>query len=424
MTLLSNGLILTLEVLSIIFYGLFTTYGNEVDGITDNENNTISNYYPLYQDIHVMIFVGFGFLMTFMRSYNLSAVSYNFLLGAIAIQYSILINGFFHNLFHNEWDYIELDIQSLITGDFAAGAVLISFGAVLGKLSILQLIIMTLFELVFYSLNESLGVIVYQAVDMGGSMYVHSFGAYFGLAVSKQITNSIKKENGDFEANNFSDLAAMCGTLFLWIYWSSFNGALAVGNAQHRVVINTVLALTNSCISAFIMSKLLRPDGKFSMVDIQNATLAGGVAVGSSADLVIGPHIALLIGLIAGCISVIGYIYVQPWLLQHLKLHDTCGVHNLHGLPGIIGGLSGFISASLASNEAYGDNIGLIFPARLDGRDNYEQGLFQLAALFTTLFIAISGGTLTGFIIKRFKKIELEEYAADKETFDMDYHIN
>ena len=50
---------------------------------------------------------------------------------------------------------------------------------------------------------------------------------------------------------------------------------LPAGASQHRVVINTVLSLTNSCIGAFLFSKLLRPHYKFDMVDIQNATLAG-----------------------------------------------------------------------------------------------------------------------------------------------------
>jgi ammonia channel protein AmtB len=45
---------------------------------------------------------------------------------------------------------------------------------------------------------------------------------------------------------------------------------------------------------------MLRPGRKFSMVDIQNATLAGGVAVGSSADLVIEPWGAALVGFVAG----------------------------------------------------------------------------------------------------------------------------
>ena len=192
------------------------------------------------------------------------------------------------------------------------------------------MIIITLFELVFYAINESLGVEVYKAVDMGGSMYVHMFGAYFGLAVSYMLSNKEKMEeekekNG---ANYHSDLFAMIGTIFLWMYWPSFNGALASGNSQHRVIINTVLSLTNSCLMAFLFSKLIRPHRKFDMVDIQNATLAGGVAVGSSSDLVIAPYGALIIGMLAGIISVLGYIYLQP-KLEEYGIYDTCGVHNL-----------------------------------------------------------------------------------------------
>merc|ERR1719210_652942 len=188
------------------------------------------------------------------------------MISAITIQYSILINGFFHQLGHvifhgGHFHKISLDITSLITGDFAAGAVMISFGALLGKASLEQLITMMGFEIVFYAINESIGVQWCKAVDMGGSMYVHTFGAYFGLAVSWVFTDKKKVEE---QAKNFgssynSDMFAMIGTLFLWMFWPSFNGALASGNQQHRVVINTVLSLTNSCVAAFLVSRLLRP---------------------------------------------------------------------------------------------------------------------------------------------------------------------
>lgn len=401
-----------LQFVSILCYGLFTDYGQEAVGNTagSTNSNTIDKYYPFFQDVHVMIFIGFGFLMTFLKKYAHSALGYNFYLSALAIQYSILINGFFHNWFKNDWQQITLNIETLITGDFAAGAVLITFGALLGKTSLLQMSFITLMELIFYAINESIGVITYKAVDMGGSMYVHTFGAYFGLAVSYMLTNKEKMKSEKNGSTYNSDIFAMIGTLFLWMYWPSFNGALADGNSQHRVVINTVLSLTNSCIMAFICSKLLRPKHKFNMVDIQNATLAGGVAVGSSADLVIAPYGALIIGMVSGCISVAGYVFLQP-KLEEMGIYDTCGVNNLHGMPGIIGGLGGFISASLASDNLYGDNISSIFPGRGDGRTAFEQGLYQLAALCTTLGFSICGGLLTGYLCKYIE--EPEEYFED-----------
>ena len=76
-------------------------------------------------------------------------------------------------------------------------------------------------------------------------------------------------------------------------------------------------------------------------------------------------------------------------------------------MPGIIGGLGGFISASLASDNLYGDNISSIFPGRADGRTALQQGLYQLAALLTTLCISICGGLLTGYLSKYIEEPEV-----------------
>ena len=417
----SNTLIiLGLQCLLFVGYHLFTDYSSEASGIVEGVSNDINQYYPFFQDVHVMIFIGFGYLMTFLKEYSFTSVGYTFLIGAFIIQYSILINGLIHNIMNNHHEKILLNIKSLITGDFAAGSVLISFGALLGKVSLNQLFFISILEIIFYSLNESIGVIHYQAVDMGGSMYVHTFGAYFGLAVSYVITDwqKLYNEREKEKSTKVSDTFAMIGTIFLWLFWPSFNGALAIGNSQHRVIINTILSLTSSCMSAFAMSKFFRK--KFNMVDIQNATLAGGVAVGSSADLVIGPSFSLLIGMIAGIMSTVGYNKIQPFLQRKLRIHDTCGVNNLHGIPGIIGGLSGAISASSTSDELYGDNIQNIFPAMDGTRTNIEQGFYQFLALATTLGISIFGGLFTGHLLNTRCCRNQKKYFDDEDNWDIE----
>lgn len=120
-------------------------------------------------------------------------------------------------------------------------------------------------------------------------------------------------------------------------------------HSKYRVVINTVTALCASGLTAFAMSTLMR--GKFSMEDIQNATLAGGVAIGSSSDLVIGPWASFGIGMLAGLLSTVGFAKVKKWLWDNIGLHDTCGVNYLHGIPGLLGAIFGAISASFASTE-------------------------------------------------------------------------
>jgi ammonium transporter Rh len=59
-------------------------------------------------------------------------------------------------------------------------------------------------------------------------MSIHAFGAYFGLAVAMFVASegsgSSHPKNG---ASYNSDMTAMIGTIFLFIFWPSFNGALA-----------------------------------------------------------------------------------------------------------------------------------------------------------------------------------------------------
>ena len=53
-------------------------------------------FFSVFQDVHVMIFLGFGFLMTFLKKYGLSAVSLNLMCSALAIEVFTLVFGFFH----------------------------------------------------------------------------------------------------------------------------------------------------------------------------------------------------------------------------------------------------------------------------------------------------------------------------------------
>jgi ammonium transporter Rh len=68
--------------------------------------------------------------------------------------------------------------------------------------------------------------------DVGGSMVIHSFGAFYGLTVSK--FTSVPKCYGHkrAESNYISDLTSLLGSVFLWIYWPSFNGALQYENSE------------------------------------------------------------------------------------------------------------------------------------------------------------------------------------------------
>jgi ammonium transporter Rh len=115
----------------------------------------------------------------------------------------------------------------------------------IGKVSIWQFLFLSFFQTIVYSGNYVLGAKVIKAVDIGGSMFIHLFGAYWGLAAAWWINPSDMRKRGSYKsqgASYSSDTFAMIGTLFLWLLWPSFNGALAPAGSQARVIINTVLS--------------------------------------------------------------------------------------------------------------------------------------------------------------------------------------
>uniref|UniRef100_A0A8D0GF21 Rh family B glycoprotein n=1 Tax=Sphenodon punctatus TaxID=8508 RepID=A0A8D0GF21_SPHPU len=308
--------------------------------------HTLLFFKKRFQDVHTMIFIGFGFLMTFLKRYGFSSVAFNFLIAAFAIQWSTLIQGFLHS-FHN--GKIHVGIESMINADFCSGAILISFGAVLGKTSPVQLLLMTLLEVTLFGINEYILLSLIGAKDAGGSMTIHTFGAYFGLTVSRLLYRPHLNKSRQREGSVYhSDLFAMIGTIYLWLFWPSFNSAVtAHGDDQHRTVLNTYFSLAASTLATFAISSLINGEGKLDMVHIQNAALAGGVVVGTSAEMMLTPFGAMIAGFLAGTISTLGFKFITPILDSKLKIQDTCGVHNLHGLPGVLGALLGALVAGL-----------------------------------------------------------------------------
>ena len=49
-----------------------------------------NTYNPLFNDVHVMVFLGIGFLLTFLKNYSLTALGFNLIIGALSVQWYIL----------------------------------------------------------------------------------------------------------------------------------------------------------------------------------------------------------------------------------------------------------------------------------------------------------------------------------------------
>eukprot|EP01125_Pyxidicula_operculata_P007693 TRINITY_DN2604_c0_g1_i1.p1 TRINITY_DN2604_c0_g1~~TRINITY_DN2604_c0_g1_i1.p1 ORF type:complete len:329 (-),score=76.60 TRINITY_DN2604_c0_g1_i1:59-1045(-) len=286
------------------------------------------------------------------------------------------------------------------------------------------------FECLWYGFNEWVLRKGYGAVDNGGSIYIHVFGAYFGLAISFVNSVGFKKHVARVKPVYASDTFAMIGTLFLWLFWPSFNAALADQSAQHRVIVNTVIGLCVSCVTAFCWSAGLN-DGKFRMIDVQHATLAGGVALGSSVSLVVAPYAPMLIGWAAGTVAIVGGKFLTP-ILDRWGFHDTMGVHNVHGLAGIIGALAGIFSAvNQHQATVYGEPVGTLFPRRSNDTavggqswSEHDQAGYQAAALITSIGLAILGGLITGVVMSVIDPLIHGSFFKDEANWHVpsDYH--
>eukprot|EP00825_Cyclidium_porcatum_P024347 TRINITY_DN267_c0_g1_i12.p1 TRINITY_DN267_c0_g1~~TRINITY_DN267_c0_g1_i12.p1 ORF type:complete len:574 (-),score=88.47 TRINITY_DN267_c0_g1_i12:370-2091(-) len=407
--------------------GVIIAYGRGSNFVSKGDDTTI--LYPMFQDIHVMVFIGFGFLMVFLKKHSWSSVAINMFVAAWSIQIYILFKFMWVSIWEESNMNVLITTDLLIQADFAAAAVLISFGAVLGKVTAFQMFILAIIETYFYSINERILYYSIMVTDLGGTMVIHTFGAFFGLAVSAVFSKKNVNESKNLGDSYTNNLVAMVGTIFLWMYWPSFNGALSpVTHIRERAIQNTYLGLTASCIGAFIMSGISGKDGKFKMEDILNATLSAGVSLGCSCDMINHIWVSILVGFVIGIVSVIGFRFITPKLNN--AIHDTCGVLNLHGIPGFYGFLvSAIIIAGTKDKyfkfykdgEYYEGLMAYIDAGqntqRYAGRSIQKQAGYQVLGGVITIGIALGSGIVTGLILKLF------ESPKDDQLFNDDAHF-
>jgi len=356
------------------------------------DGSDTSALYNFYVGVALMMFVGFGYLMTFLKSFGLGAVGFTMLITCFGAEWSLL----FENLVAN--GSVQIDFLALLNAMFCVAAILISFGAMIGRTSPTQILVLVVLETIFYTLNKIFVLGQYQeptfVADAGGTIIIHVFGAYFGLAASRMLGagNSDALDGSSYN----SDIFSLVGTVFLWLFWPSFvAGPLPVGNEQTTALINVVIALLASAVVTFAVAPLLDTQKRLLAVPVQNATLAGGVAIGVTANLVT-PPMAIVIGTAAGAISTVGF--VKSSLFSGL---DTCGIHNPHGMPGVFGALVSVLVPVFYSNA------NVVF-------------WHQLIGLVATLVVAGITGSLTGFIMKKVDQASFNAFddAAFWETAD------
>jgi len=239
-------------------------------------------------------------------------------------------------------------------------------------------------------------------------MTIHMFGALFSLGITVSMSdafiNTRSLHTEDMSSSYRSDLFSLIGTVLVFVNYPSFNAALAPDGTQHRVAINTILSIVTSCFFAFLVSRTLRRK-YFSIRDIQSATIAGGIAMGSAHSIVIIPGASILIGAVAAIVTIIGFVWFTPFLQRHSqgRFSDTRGVIILHGLSGMIAGIASIVATGTTHHHTiYGQPQSEIFANPIP-----DQAGFQGTTFFITMGIAIGGGLISGVLLWGVRRITL-----------------
>ncbi|NXS71988.1 RHD protein, partial [Pandion haliaetus] len=357
-----------------------------------------------FQDVNHMVIFGFGFFLTFLKRYGFSSTGFNLLITVLGVQCSVLIEDLIALLLQKR---NEDGLTRITKAAVSMTAVVISTGTVLGKANPVQLILMAVVEIIVFHMSRWINTTFLEIPDSISMMHVHLFGAYFGLAVSSHFSEPSPRTEKNASTPK-SDLLSMLGTLFLWVFWPSFNSVL-FKNDKSKAVGNTYFALAVSAVTAFTLSLLTTKDGKFRVTDIHSAVLAGGVTVGYAAHSIEYPWIAMILGLLASGITILGSYCLQRCLHPALKIHDTSGVHFTFGLPGVLGALAQVVLLVI-KNWTNLQSLGYLV-------------MTYIGAFCLTISVALITGFITGLILnlKLFKTVPVSKYFEDQFYWEVSF---
>jgi Amt family ammonium transporter len=249
--------------------------------------------------------------------------------------------------------------------------------------------------------------------DFAGSTVVHYQGALAALAGALLLGPRIGKFGTDGRANpipGHNIPYAVLGTIILWFGWFGFNpgSTLSVDFGGFGyfayVAVTTNLAAAAGGLSGVVTAWLVLKKPDLSMM--LNGVLAALVAITAASGFV-APWAAILIGLVAGFIAVVGVIAVE-----RIGIDDPIGAVSVHGMAGVWGTLATglFAVPALAKNLGTGTG-GLVYTGSFHQVGVQALGLLAVGAFtFTASFLGL-------FVMKKLWGIRVEE---ETETAGLD----
>jgi len=228
--------------------------------------------------------------------------------------------------------------------------------------------------------------------DFAGSTVVHYQGALAALAGAVLLGPRIGKFGADGKPNaipGHNMAFTTLGVIILWFGWFGFNPGSTlsvdfggVGFFAY-VALNTNLAAAAGVLGAVLTSWVVIKKPDLSMM--LNGAVAALVAI-TAACAFVAPWAAIVIGLVAGVIVVLGVLVVE-----RARIDDPIGAISAHGMAGVWGTLSlGFLALPGQAKSLATGSGGLLY-----GGGFHQLGV-QLTGLLTVgvFTFAMSFGAL------------------------------
>ncbi len=187
--------------------------------------------------------------------------------------------------------------------------------------------------------------------DFAGSTLVHSVGGWAALVAVWLLGARIGKFGADGKPKalpGHNIPLATAGVLILWLGWFGFNGGSVLSAdpaLTSLTLVTTCLAAAAGGVGAFILSAILYKNYDLTM--FLNGILGGLVGITAGADQM-APFDAILIGLIAGAIIVLGVA-----LVDKSKLDDPVGAIAVHLICGVWGTIAVGVFGAMASFDQF-----------------------------------------------------------------------
>jgi Amt family ammonium transporter len=228
--------------------------------------------------------------------------------------------------------------------------------------------------------------------DFAGSTIVHGTGGWVGLVGALILGPRVGRygPNGKSRvlAGHNIPLAAL-GVFILWFGWFGFNpgSQLAASGTDNAMAIALITINTNLAAAAGALTAMFLVWAMFGKPDLtmcMNGALAGLVAI-TAPCAVVSPGAAIVIGLIAGVIVVLGVA-----LLDKLHVDDPVGAVPVHGFNG----MWGTIAVGIWGQKALGlGNDGLLHGGGFTQLGIQIMGTVACAvfamAVMTVVFLAV-----------------------------------